>query len=435
MDNHVQQPEQEEGGHQSAILSENDSQQKKPEAVVVVIMGMTGSGKSTFISLLADEPMEIKHGLKSDTTSPGMYSFRSNDKTVILVDTSSFDDVNRADAEVLKDLALFLSALHKIRDGGARFGGVVYLHRITDSRMAGSGLKNLRILRKVCGPESYGGIVLVTNMWGEINGHERGTRMAKQREVELQKPEFWGPMIERGSRMVRHDGTKESAMKIVQSLVDKDAHCVPLDIQRELAIENKPLSETQAGQYVQMETLRTKERYERELVDLRESIQEAVKENDKDALRVLEKEKVAAEVKIAKSGQEFKSLNVTMEELLAQEQSPLIQHLVPRPKQEGAQANETCQLGNITVAGESVSGQLQPTDGQIGPKDATRWRSLTDRLMGMLAVFKLPRLKGSKTGNTKDDTSEKSRTCRKTGYQNRSMSLATGNPDTTKDHA
>jgi ABC-type lipoprotein export system ATPase subunit len=33
--------------------------------IIIAIMGVTGAGKSTFISLLSDEKIEIGHGLQS----------------------------------------------------------------------------------------------------------------------------------------------------------------------------------------------------------------------------------------------------------------------------------------------------------------------------------------------------------------------------------
>jgi ABC-type multidrug transport system ATPase subunit len=33
--------------------------------IIVAVMGVTGAGKSTFISLLSDEEIEIGHGMES----------------------------------------------------------------------------------------------------------------------------------------------------------------------------------------------------------------------------------------------------------------------------------------------------------------------------------------------------------------------------------
>jgi len=49
-----------------------------------------------------------------------------------------------------------------------RLSGLVYFHRISDSRMAGTPLKNLRLFEKLCG-EEFDSIILTTIMWNEAD--------------------------------------------------------------------------------------------------------------------------------------------------------------------------------------------------------------------------------------------------------------------------
>jgi len=62
-----------------------------------------------------------------------------------------FDDTSRSDTDVLKDVAFFLSQTYKHT---VRLAGIIYLHRITDMRMAGSSLRNLTMFKKLCGDEA-----------------------------------------------------------------------------------------------------------------------------------------------------------------------------------------------------------------------------------------------------------------------------------------
>ncbi|KAK0708108.1 hypothetical protein B0H67DRAFT_497092 [Lasiosphaeris hirsuta] len=297
-------------------------------------MGVTGSGKSTFISLLADQPVQIGHGLESSTVNAGFYSFMYDEtKEVILVDTPGFDDTRRSDADILKEVAFLLAALH---NNNARLVGIVYLHRITDPRISGSGMKNLRILQKLCGPSSFKSVTLATNMWSEVGSQPEAKRMAEQRQTELRKPDFWGAMVDQGSIMTRHDGTLDSARDIVRTLVDRDVRIL-LNIQRELAVEKKTLDETEAGQYVQKEILEAKKRYERELVDLQESMDEALNEKDEETFQALRAEKEAAEAKAAQTEKECQRLNLTMLQL-TQEESTRYQRLALAMEQEDQMA-------------------------------------------------------------------------------------------------
>ncbi|KAK3349276.1 P-loop containing nucleoside triphosphate hydrolase protein [Lasiosphaeria hispida] len=303
------------------------------ETVVIVLMGVTGSGKSTFISLLADQPVRIGHGLESSTVNASFYSFMYDEtKEVILVDTPGFDDTTRSDADVLKEVAFLLAALH---NNNARLVGIVYLHRITDPRISGSGMKNLRILQKLCGPSSFKSVALATNMWSEVESQPEAKRVALQRQTELRE-NFWGAMVDQGSIMTRHDGSLDSARDIVRTLVDRDVR-VLLNIQRELAVEKKTLDETEAGQYVQKEILEAKKRYERELVDLQESMDEALNEKDEETFQALRAEKEAAEAKATQTEKECQRLNLTMQQL-NQEESTRYQRLALAMEQEDQMA-------------------------------------------------------------------------------------------------
>jgi len=241
-----------------------------------------------------------------------MYSFKYKEtKTVVLVDTPGFDDTTRSDVDILRDIAFFLASLHM---KNAKIAGIVYLHRITDPRISGSAMKNLQVLQKLCGSHNFGSVVLTTTMWGDVGLDPEAERLAAKRESELQKPAFWGTMLQQGSQMVRHTGKADSARGIVARLIDKDTH-VELDIQRELVVEQKTLEETEAGRYVQKEILEAKKKYERELVELQESMDEAIQEKDQETLRLIQLEKEVVQVKAAEHERARQRLNTDMRQL------------------------------------------------------------------------------------------------------------------------
>jgi predicted GTPase len=94
-------------------------------------MGMTGAGKSSvgisafayhhrrrslpkqFIKLITgDEGIKIGHGVGSQTTEIGVYSYSARDgRRVALVDTPGFDDSNeRTDGDILDEIASYLKS-------------------------------------------------------------------------------------------------------------------------------------------------------------------------------------------------------------------------------------------------------------------------------------------------------------------------------------
>lgn len=105
------------------------------------------------------------------------------DIMVHLIDTPGFDDTNRGDADVLKDIATWLSATYKEK---TLLSGVLYLHRIIDPRMAGSAKRNLLMFMQLCGPRCFENIVLTTTMWSQVPAD-----IGEARERELVET-FWG---------------------------------------------------------------------------------------------------------------------------------------------------------------------------------------------------------------------------------------------------
>ncbi|KAH8800296.1 P-loop containing nucleoside triphosphate hydrolase protein [Xylogone sp. PMI_703] len=282
------------------------------EDLVIAVMGVTGSGKSTFISLLADQVVKVGHSLMSCTTEVGVYSFKYDEnRTVYLIDTPGFDDTTRSDTDILKDIAFFLSTVYS---NEVKLAGIIHLHRITDPRMGGSALKNLYMLQRLCGDRGLSSVILATTMWGALESTESGKEIGLQREQELRKPKFWGSMIERNSEIVRHDGTVDSARAIIGLLVDRGRDVV-LDIQVQLVDENKTLDETSAGRYLHRELLEARKRFEREMADYKESMEVAIQEKDEAMLQALKKERAAAEAKEKARVEDWQRLNITVKQL------------------------------------------------------------------------------------------------------------------------
>ncbi|KAG9251956.1 P-loop containing nucleoside triphosphate hydrolase protein [Emericellopsis atlantica] len=363
-------------------LGEND--------LVIAIMGVTGSGKSTFISLLADQSLEIGHSLNSCTVHVGVYSFSLGDQTVYLIDTPGFDDTSRPDSEILKDIAFFFAAIYKRR---VRLAGIVYLHRITDTRMPGSSIKNLHILQKICGDRGMASVVLATTMWQVLDkDRERGIDIGDRRERELQQPEFWGVMIDRGSRMARHDGSFESARRIIDSLVKPIQSSDPsppggacvLDIQEEMVDQEKNLDETAAGQFVQSGMLEARRRFETELAEYKESMELALQEKDVETFELLRREKEKAETLIAQRDADSQKLNVSLEQL-AREKDAQYEALAnafeeKQRQRQGETADGTAAVSRLQHELSTVTSQLQSMhrrlEGAQGEQDRAREREL-----------------------------------------------------------
>jgi hypothetical protein len=106
--------------------------------------------------------------------------------------------------------------------------------------MTNTLLRNLDLFRKLCGDDTLSNIRLVTTNWDMLPDKNEGKRI----EQELCE-EYWKPFISSGAQVHRFHYSCASAWEIVNSLpMDRK----PIQIQKELVDQNKPLSQTTAGQ-------------------------------------------------------------------------------------------------------------------------------------------------------------------------------------------
>jgi hypothetical protein len=93
--------------------------------------------------------------------------------------------------------------------------GILYLHRINDNRMTQPPLPHYQMFRRLCGEGFHARVLLVTTMWEKLWNQDDGER----RVVVLRR--HWSEMIDKGSAVVCHDGTKQSAWSVVKVLVNE----------------------------------------------------------------------------------------------------------------------------------------------------------------------------------------------------------------------
>ncbi|GKT52237.1 uncharacterized protein ColSpa_12418 [Colletotrichum spaethianum] len=269
-------------------------------------MGVTGAGKSTFISELASSNnVIIGHTLKS-----AAYHFDHEIYGRIeLLDTPGFDDTFSADTEVLREIAARMSKMYK---DGKKLAGIIYLHRISDNRMTGSALRNLRMFKELCGENAYRHVVLTTSMWSKEE-----FCVAKRREHELiGDGGFWAEMAARGSP-VRRWHNRGSALEVIDLLMSERQTHGPatLQIQRELVDEKKRLERTAAGQEVDRELNKIRDMFEKQLQSLRDENRIAMDEQDfewQTALREQRKE-LENQQRLIEEGQ--KAMQVSLAQL------------------------------------------------------------------------------------------------------------------------
>jgi hypothetical protein len=251
---------------------------------LIAIIGVTGAGKTTFVSKAAGRTdMRISSGLSScqqyhflisqtsANSSTGTQNIETarvqiDGKWVTLIDTPGFDDSDRTDVDILKLIADYLVETYQ---NNILLTGIILLQPISGNRVLGSERRRTRLFEKVCGPNAYQNIVIATTMWSAIESEEIGNERMTERAREMS---FWGAMVEQGARVTKHDNTPQSAQEILRMLIHKQV--VPLQMQEELARNGGSIGETSAGQQLDADLGAKCARFAKELEGLkRESIE------------------------------------------------------------------------------------------------------------------------------------------------------------------
>ncbi|CAK1366720.1 hypothetical protein CB0940_10104 [Cercospora beticola] len=263
----------------------------------IAVMGVTGSGKSTFIQRASQADVGIGHSLSSYTADVAPYDFELDGHQVTLIDTPGFNDTVRSEAEVLTAIANYMDFTYR-NPPHLKLNGIIYLQSIQDPRMYGSSLRNLKMFKDLCGESPMKNVVLVTNRWEDarVTGQEQ---QARDKEVELRtRTEFWQPLLKRGAQMMRCEDSHESALTIVRRFINNRPEV--LQIQTELVEQSKPLIETKAGTTVNEEALRVEKKYQAELDQIRKEMDEARAAADLEVQEALELSKKEYERKLDK---------------------------------------------------------------------------------------------------------------------------------------
>jgi hypothetical protein len=124
-----------------------------------------------------------------------------------------------------------------------RLSGVLFLHRISDTRIGGPALLTLRMMGKLCGDKAMRNFIFVTTMWQRLLTEDEGGR----REVELK--EFWKPYLDCDAQMRSFKAIDDykDAWEIVDSLLRPNHDLTPLLIQEEVVNNKMIVPQTKAA--------------------------------------------------------------------------------------------------------------------------------------------------------------------------------------------
>ena len=140
----------------------------------------------------------------------------------------------------------------------------------------------MTMFRKLCGTTALQNVVIVTNMWGDVN-----LSTGEAREDQLRNDDkFFKPVLENRARMARHDDTASSAKQIIRLILGNRP--LPLRIQRELVSRGGDITKTSAGEELNRELNAQIRKYQKDMEETTKEIQQAIKGKDEEVRRELE---------------------------------------------------------------------------------------------------------------------------------------------------
>lgn len=303
----------------------------------------------------------------------------SSGRNVYLIDTSGFDDIDRSDTEVLREIAASFARFHNRKYS---INGIIYLHRISDVRMPESATRNLAMFSKLCGSEALKKVILATIMWNKVDEAQ-----GSQREMQLRN-RYWVYMLGQQSSMERHYDTQDSAQRLMQQILQKSPveTAVSLVIQVEMVDEKRDLVETQAGQEVDGGLGERVKRAKEEAEEMKKQMQTALVKHDEPSVRMLEVDRRNAEERMQRLLREQEELKVNVEHLW-QERYDRLQQEVEKTERRNREILE--QLQTARLAQEQQSENFM--------KQTTQMKELEDQLVQLMRNSKVRSHSGENT--------------------------------------
>ncbi|KAF9031023.1 P-loop containing nucleoside triphosphate hydrolase protein [Panaeolus papilionaceus] len=183
---------------------------------IVLLLGPTGSGKSSFIEALAPKgSLQISsHLLEGCTQSISVYTVENvtslsySGERIYIVDVPGFGDTKISEMSIVVMIKNFIRDM-EIND----IGRILYFTPINVVRLPGSQRRILKTFQNMTGIGTEENVMIVTTMW-DVLSSESSTQRA-QRNFEQLRDVVWKDYIINGCLIVRFDNNVESALWVL----------------------------------------------------------------------------------------------------------------------------------------------------------------------------------------------------------------------------
>ncbi|PPR06003.1 hypothetical protein CVT24_004645 [Panaeolus cyanescens] len=190
---------------------------------LILLLGLTGTGKSSFIERLSGDTTHDISGNSLDSVTQDIVPYEVTNlrdapplsEQVYLIDTPGVCDTQLSELRLVTSLQAWIktASLPTV---------VLYFHRITDKRLCGSQRKILNIIRGLVGePKTYKTWTgIVTTMWDMVPEHQLAA--AEERLRCLKENHFkniCGMDVRVDDNVLRFYNTKESTLQVINDAV------------------------------------------------------------------------------------------------------------------------------------------------------------------------------------------------------------------------
>ncbi|KAI0530323.1 P-loop containing nucleoside triphosphate hydrolase protein [Xylaria digitata] len=217
----------------------------------ILVVGITGSGKSTLISSSSGYNVGIGHDGDSCTQicKPYPAKYEIDGKKFELIDTPGFDDPKRNDFEVLRDITEFLDGV----------SGIIYCHRINETRLIMDSKLNLEIIKAMCGKRFHSRVVICSTMWDTLSENLTPQQLEKHQErmEQLLSTGFRGLMESGAKYMEFRAGQPNACLDILKSFSSQ--RFPPRMAILEQISQKRNVQETDSGKVIEEEHRRRAE--------------------------------------------------------------------------------------------------------------------------------------------------------------------------------
>ncbi|KAK0648164.1 P-loop containing nucleoside triphosphate hydrolase protein [Cercophora newfieldiana] len=185
--------------------------------VVILLIGLHGTGKSTFTRAATGERVVVGNGVDPCTTKCKKYSVVYRGKQFAIIDTPGLADRNTVD-ENLDILQQIADQLHKL--GQDHVTGVIYFHSIEGMRIRGVDMDNIRILEAICGQPFFSRVAFVTTRWDLLKDDQYSGREIVHQSLQ----QLCRNLLPNSPDIFRFLNTSESHQPILDYFFDQESY-------------------------------------------------------------------------------------------------------------------------------------------------------------------------------------------------------------------